>query len=94
MATNKAGASTQQTFNGYLFSKLDAINSKSEEPHYYLQGFDNAETTIEKKAPKYHDDPKLRAHLATKVVVTGSLNGKELSYSSIDKYVPKSSAAA
>jgi len=81
-------AATSQIFNGYLFSKLAAIGSRSEGPEYFLQGFDYSETPIKKHVELFEDDPQLRALLATKVAVTGSMIGKVLAYSSIGKYAP------
>ncbi len=74
------------TIDGFLYSKLAAINTRSEEPRYFLQLPDHGkELTIESHARPYHDDPTLHKHLGTKVTMVGEMKGDMLSYSAIRK---------
>lgn len=83
-----ASANTPQTINGYLYSKLAHIGSKSEGPIYFLQKFDETEIPIAKHVEIFQDDPKLRARLGTKVTVTGTMTGDAFSYASIERCAP------
>lgn len=75
-------------FDGYLFSKLHLIGSKSEGPAYYLQQFDYRELLVVKKVYPWEEDPQLHPHLNTKVSIEGvqTLNGIE--YEKIGPYKP------
>lgn len=81
-------AETQQTIDGFLFSKLWAIASHSEEPIYFLQKFDHTEVKIAKHAPPWHDDANLHALLGTKVSITGDMKGGFFQYTSIKRCLP------
>jgi len=85
LAPAPASAQSEETINGYLFSKLKAIASKSEESMYFIQKFNNAEVEIQKHAAQYQDDSALRALLGTKVTITGKMEGKVFSYKSVIK---------
>ena len=60
-------------FNGYLFSKLAAIGTKSEGPKYFLQQADYHELVVCKKVEHWQKDPVLHPHLDFKVVIEGEL---------------------
>ncbi len=85
MATT-ASAQQKLTIDGFLYSKLAAIGSKSETPRYFLQLPDHGkEVAIESHAKPYHDDPTLHKHLGTKVTMVGEMKGEVLSYNAIRK---------
>lgn len=71
----------QKRFDGYLFSKLSAIGSKSEGPSYWLQQWDYKELAIVKHAKAWQDDPALRKLLGTKVTIIGEYDGGGIVYS-------------
>ena len=78
--------------NGYLFSIIDRIKSKSEGPEYFVQLFEEYETFqklkkyhIVKKAELWKADKKLQSLLGHKVLVSGNLANDMLEYSSIKK---------
>jgi hypothetical protein len=78
-----AVAQGQQTLHGYLFSKLAAIGTRSEGPAYFLQTFDDSDVQIKKHALPFQDDPALRAHLGTKVIIVGTMKDSVLDYTSV-----------
>jgi hypothetical protein len=80
-----ASAETQQTINGFLFSKLAGIHYRSEGPIYFLQKFDYTEVEIAKHAPLEGDDANLHARLGTKVSITGDMEGGSFRYTSIKR---------
>lgn len=71
---------------GFLFSKLGRIGSKSEGPDYYLQLFDSTEIPIVKKVHLWQEDPLLQKHLATKVILSGHFDGGFFHYEKIHAY--------
>ncbi len=74
-------------FNGFIFSKLHLIGSKSEGPSYFLQQSDFNEILIEKQAELWEEDPALQKVLGTKVTVTGELSSEgKLQYNKITHY--------
>lgn len=82
-------------FDGYLFSRLAAIGSKSEGPVYFLQQFDYKEYSVIKKAPLWQEDPKLHKYLNRKVVINGKMSYSGIEYKSIALYKqPKNLRAA
>ena len=83
LSASPASAQSQRTINGYLYSKLSGIGTRSEAPIYFLQKFDKSEIQIKKRTMSFQDDPTLAAHLGTKVTVTGTVTGNALSYTSI-----------
>lgn len=80
-----ASADDKATIDGFLYSKLSAIDSRSEAPRYFLQTPDGKDVAVESRAQPYLDDPALRQYLGTKVTVVGEMKGAALSYSSIQK---------
>jgi hypothetical protein len=70
-------------FNGYLFSKLAAIGTKSEGPKYFLQQADYHELVVCKKVEHWQKDPVLHPHLDFKVVIEGELLPDGIHYVSI-----------
>jgi len=75
-------------FDGFLFSKLHLIGSKSEGPAYILQQFDYSEIAIVKKAPLWEKDPGLQKHLGSKITIEGSLLSGRLSYDNVSPRAP------
>lgn len=75
-------------FDGFIFSKLDLIGTKSEGPEYFLQQFDYSEIPIEKETSPWQQDPNLQKKLATKVTIDGKLLSGRLHYDSINTYKP------
>lgn len=73
-------------FQGFLFSKLHLIGSKSEGPSYFLQQFDYSEIPIVKKAELWLEDPGLQNSLGTKVSIIGELSAGRLHYDEIRPY--------
>jgi hypothetical protein len=73
-------------FEGFLFSKLHGIGTRSEGPAYFLQQFDYSELPIEKETLPWQEDPKLQKKLATKVMIDGKLISGTLHYDSIGAY--------
>lgn len=73
-------------FDGYLFSKLSAIGSRSEGPAYYLQFFDATEVAVIKKTQAWEADPELHPLLATKVTLSGKLQVGKIRYDSAAPY--------
>ncbi len=79
-------AQNNLTIKGFLYSKLKAINSKSEAPQYFLQlPRDKTEIEIEVHAKPYRDDPTLHKFLGTKVEMMGEMKRNFFSYISIQK---------
>lgn len=66
---------TAELFEGYLFSKLHAIGSKSEGPSYFLQltapETDGKEVAVHKKTQLWMIDPVLHGCLGRKVTLRG-----------------------
>ncbi len=93
MGTVLAGdAGTQQRemgkYNGFLFSKLGGIGSKSEGPTYFLQQFDYKEIMVIKKVPLWKEDPSLQKFLGKKVTIEGKMNNMGIVYEKIIDYKP------
>jgi hypothetical protein len=71
-------------FNGYLFSKLGAVGTKSEGPVYFLQHFDSKnDYSILKHATLFQKDEMLHPFLNTKVSIVGDLVNGMIEYRSI-----------
>jgi hypothetical protein len=75
-------------FDGYVFSKLYAIGSKSEGPAYFLQQWDYDEIKIAKKANLWEDDPALHQFLGKKATIEGSIDQDGIHYDKIMGYQP------
>lgn len=69
--------------DGFLFSKLGAIGTRSEGPDYFLQLFDFMEIPIVKKVSPWEEDPRLQKHLATKVTLSGYFEDNRFQYEEI-----------
>ncbi len=83
-----AGAALQK-YDGFLFSKLQAIGTRSEGPAYFLQKFDEKEIPILKHTMMWQPDPALQKHLAMKVTIEGEMVGGVLTYKSVKPYEAK-----
>lgn len=70
-------------FSGYLFSKLQAIGSRSEGPEYFLQLPNYQELTVVKQVHLWEKDPALHPYLDSKVLIEGELQGDGIHYSAI-----------
>jgi hypothetical protein len=82
------GDDKMERFDGYLFSKLHLIGSKSEGPTYFLQQFDYREYKVIKHAQLWEEDPELHKFLARKVTIEGSMSYSGLVYEKIMDYKP------
>ena len=78
-----------ERFDGYLFSKLHLIGSKSEGPTYFLQQFDYKEYKVIKHAQLWEEDPELHKFLARKVTIEGAMSYSGIVYEKIMDYVHK-----
>ena len=74
--------------NGFLFSKLQAIGSRSEGPVYFLQQFDEKEIPILKKVHLWEEDPVLQKLLGKKVTLHGRLSGGRIEYKDVHVLLP------
>lgn len=81
-------------FNGYLFSRLAAIGTKSEGPVYFLQQFDYAEHQVIKKAPLWQEDPKLHRFLNRKVTIDGKMSYSGIEYNTVAPFTQTKALAA
>ncbi len=77
-----------EIFDGYLFSKLDCIGSKSEGPKYFLQYFDYKEDVVMKQVHLWEEDPDLHRFLNRKVTIEGKLSSSGIFYDKIGEYKP------
>ena len=75
-------------FDGYLFSKLYRIGSKSEGPEYFFQQWDYSEIQIVKKANLWEEDPKLHQFLGKKATIEGSFVQGGIQYNTIENLRP------
>jgi hypothetical protein len=75
-------------FDGYLFSKLHLIGSKSEGPTYILQQWDYSEIPVVKKVMPWKEDPKLHEFLARKVTIKGKFGPEGIAYDEIRDLQP------
>jgi hypothetical protein len=74
------------TYSGYLFSKLDAIGTRSEGRSYFLQLEDYSEIHVIKHGILWQNDPDLDALLDTKVTITGVIEDGQLRYTKIEPF--------
>ncbi len=74
-----------EEFDGYLFSKLAAIGTKSEGPVYFLQQSNYNEIIIKKKAMLFENDSTLHALLGKLVKVKGEIHINEIDYAEISE---------
>lgn len=70
-------------FDGYLFSKLHLIGSKSEGPIYILQRWDYSEHQVIKKTMPWQEDPNLHKFLDKKVTIEGAFGQDGIRYETI-----------
>jgi len=70
-------------FDGYLFSKLHLIGTKSEGPFYILQRWDYSEHPVIKKAMPWQEDPNLHKFLDKKVTIEGAFGQDGIRYEKI-----------
>lgn len=74
------------SFEGYLFSKLAHIDTKSEGPVYFLQQFDEKELHVIKQANLWQEDRKLHPFLNKKVKIEGEMSPEGIAYTSISAW--------
>lgn len=67
-------------FDGYLFSKLALIGTKSEGPAYFLQQWDYREFPVEKRSYPWKPDPQLHSFLNKKVTIAGVIGEGGIHY--------------
>lgn len=75
-------------FNGYLFSKLAAIGSRSEGPQYFLQQFNYEEHAVIKQVFMWQQDPILHPFLNKKVTIEGEMTYRGIEYALVSEYNP------
>lgn len=75
-----------ERYDGFLFSKLRHIGSKSEGPDYFLQQFDYKELPVLKKVLLWQQDPELQKFIAGKVIIHGKMNSGGICYETIEDY--------
>jgi hypothetical protein len=75
-------------FDGYLFSKLHLIGSRSEGPIYLLQRWDYSENPVIKKAAPFQEDPNLQKFLGKKVTIEGTFRQDGILYEKISDLSP------
>lgn len=80
-----------EKYDGYLFSKLHLIGSRSEGPRYFLQNFNYKEFVVVKQVSLWQEDPNLHKFLAKKVTITGKMSPGGILYKEITNYQPKRS---
>lgn len=73
-------------FDGYLFSKLHLIGTKSEGPEYILQCFNYSELPIVKKTNLWEQDPALHNFLGKKITIEGKTTNSGIEYKKISDY--------
>ena len=67
-------------FDGYLFSKLALIGTKSEGPAYFLQQWDYREIPVDKRSFPWMPDPELHPFLNKKVTISGEIGEEGIHY--------------
>jgi len=75
-------------FDGYLFSKLHAIGTKSEGPIYILQHWNYSENPVIKKTMPWQEDPNLHKFLDQKVTIEGAFGQDGIRYEKISSLSP------
>jgi hypothetical protein len=75
-------------FDGYLFSKLHLIGSKSEGPIYILQRWDYSEDPVIKNAMPWQEDDGLHKFLGKKVTIAGTFGQDGIRYEKISDLSP------
>jgi hypothetical protein len=75
-------------FDGFLFSKLFRIGTRSQGPEYFLQQWENrrkptGDKPILKKSEAWKDDPGLQKYLGQIVTVTGTVVDDKIAYEDI-----------
>jgi len=81
-------------FDGYLFAKLAAINSRSEGPVYFLQQFDYKEYPVIKQVHPWQEDSNLHPFLNKKVSIEGEMSYSGIEYKKIGEFKPERTAVA
>lgn len=77
-------------FNGFLYSKLQNVGTRSEGPGYFLQTFDGRDLAIKKHGMLWQHDRTLDVHLGTKVTIHGDFWGRNMiAYRSVKAYRPR-----
>lgn len=76
-------------FDGYLFSKLHLIGSRSEGLIYILQHWDYSEDPVIKKAMLWQEDPTLHKFLGKKVTIAGTFGQDGIRYDKISGLSPE-----
>lgn len=67
-------------FDGYLFSKLASIGTRSEGPSYFLQQWDYREIPVKKRSFPWMPDPELHPFLDKKVTISGEIGQEGIHY--------------
>lgn len=85
---NAKSALKSNEFNGFLFSKLSNIGTRSEGPSYYLQYRNYKEIKIIKHANLWERDSVLEKFLGRNVQITGYTTQKMIEYTGIHEWRP------
>ena len=74
-----------EKFTGFIYSRLERINSRSQGPEYFLQTGEQIEDDIpiHKKANLWEVDSQLQKNLATIVSIDGEIADNKLAYKTI-----------
>lgn len=75
-----------KNLNGFVFSKLGLIGSKSEGPIYFLQEFNYNEIEIVKKTNLWEEDMVIQSNLGKKVTIRGTVVDEKIVYEKISLY--------
>jgi hypothetical protein len=86
--TNAKSTLKTGQFNGFLFSKLASIGTKSEGPAYFLQYRNYKDIKIIKHARLWERDPQLEKYLGRNVQITGYITSKMIDYTGIQDWRP------
>lgn len=78
------------TFDGFIFSKLTQIHSKSEGPAYFLQQWNYTEIPIIKNVEPCEDNSILNKYLGKKVTIKGVIEEAGIRYEELNEYDPLS----
>lgn len=76
-------------FDGYLFSKLHLIGTRSEGPIYLLQHWDYSENPVIKQTELWQEDPNLHKFLGKKVTIDGAFGQDGIRYDQISDLSPE-----
>jgi len=74
-----------ERFDGYIFSKLNCIGTRSEGPIYFLQSWNYSEALIVKKVWPWQKDSALHKFLGKKVTIEGRMSAQGINYENVSE---------